>query len=97
MLTNVSRLNVMESDSPQKQMPAPRIFVERTLALIKPDAIHKTDEIEDVILQSGFTILKVCMLRHVASLFYIYISLCSTSELNYLRGELTLSLILVVL
>lgn len=49
----------MESDSPQKQMPEPRIFVERTLALIKPDAIHKTDEIEDVILQSGFTILQV--------------------------------------
>ncbi|XP_016130251.1 nucleoside diphosphate kinase homolog 5-like [Sinocyclocheilus grahami] len=48
----------MEGDSPQKQMPAPRIFVERTLALIKPDAIHKTDEIEDVILQSGFTILQ---------------------------------------
>lgn len=49
----------MESDSPQKQKPEPRIFVERTLALIKPDAIHKTDEIEDVILQSGFTILQV--------------------------------------
>lgn len=49
----------MECDSPQKQMHAPRIFVERTLALIKPDAIHKTDEIEDVILQSGFTVLQV--------------------------------------
>ncbi|XP_043113312.1 nucleoside diphosphate kinase homolog 5 [Puntigrus tetrazona] len=48
----------MESDSLQKLMPAPRIFVERTLALIKPDAVHKTDEIEDVILQSGFTILQ---------------------------------------
>ncbi|KTG39167.1 hypothetical protein cypCar_00000439 [Cyprinus carpio] len=48
----------MESDSPQKQMPAPRIFVERTLALIKPDAIHKTDEIENIILQSGFTVLQ---------------------------------------
>lgn len=49
----------MESDSPQNQMPEPRIFVERTLALIKPDAIDKTDDIEDVILQSGFTILQV--------------------------------------
>lgn len=49
----------MECDSPQKQMHAPLIFVERTLALIKPDAIHKTDEIEDVILQSGFTVLQV--------------------------------------
>ncbi|CAM4616945.1 unnamed protein product [Leuciscus chuanchicus] len=48
----------MDSDSPQKQMPEPRIFVERTLAIIKPDAIYKTDEIEDIILQSGFTILQ---------------------------------------
>lgn len=36
-----------------------RIYVERTLALIKPDAIHKADEIEDVILKSGFFILQV--------------------------------------
>ncbi len=93
----------MESDSPQKQMPAPRIFVERTLALIKPDAIHKTDEIEDVILQSGFTILKVCI-SQTRDTFYIYIyiynvnkTLCSTRKINYLRGELTQSLILVIL
>ncbi|KAI7801620.1 nucleoside diphosphate kinase homolog 5 [Triplophysa rosa] len=49
---------MMDSDSPQKRMPAPRIFVERTLALIKPDAVHKADEIEDIILTSGFTILQ---------------------------------------
>lgn len=49
----------MDSDSPQKRMATPRIFVERTLALIKPDAIHKADEIEDIILKSGFTILQV--------------------------------------
>lgn len=36
-----------------------RIYVERTLALIKPDAIHKAEEIEDVILKSGFIILQV--------------------------------------
>ncbi|XP_029918322.1 nucleoside diphosphate kinase homolog 5 [Myripristis murdjan] len=35
-----------------------RIYVERTLALIKPDAIHKAEEIEDIILKSGFTILQ---------------------------------------
>lgn len=35
------------------------IFVERTLALIKPDAVQKTNEIETVILQHGFTILHV--------------------------------------
>ncbi|XP_077466398.1 nucleoside diphosphate kinase homolog 5-like isoform X2 [Stigmatopora argus] len=36
----------------------PRIYVERTLAIIKPDAIHKSEEIEDIILTSGFTILQ---------------------------------------
>ena len=37
----------------------PAIGVERTLALIKPDAIHKSEEIEEIILESGFTILQV--------------------------------------
>lgn len=37
----------------------PRIYVERTLALVKPDAIHKAEEIEDHILKSGFVILQV--------------------------------------
>ena len=36
-----------------------RIYVERTLALIKPDAIHRSEEIEDVILKSGFAVLQV--------------------------------------
>ncbi|XP_034453858.1 nucleoside diphosphate kinase homolog 5 [Hippoglossus hippoglossus] len=36
----------------------PRIYVERTLALIKPDAIHRSEEIEDVILKSGFAVLQ---------------------------------------
>lgn len=35
------------------------IYVERTLALIKPDAIHKAEEIEDDIIKSGFAILQV--------------------------------------
>ncbi|XP_048883658.1 nucleoside diphosphate kinase homolog 5 isoform X1 [Brienomyrus brachyistius] len=35
-----------------------RVYVERTLALIKPDAIDKADEIEDIILCSGFTVLQ---------------------------------------
>nr|XP_055033468.1 nucleoside diphosphate kinase homolog 5 [Misgurnus anguillicaudatus] len=48
----------MDTDSPEEMMPAPRVYVERTLALIKPDAVHKADEIEDIILQSGFTILQ---------------------------------------
>lgn len=37
-----------------------RIYVERTLAIIKPDAIDKAAEIENIILKSGFTILQVC-------------------------------------
>uniref|UniRef100_A0A3P8W6R4 Nucleoside diphosphate kinase B n=1 Tax=Cynoglossus semilaevis TaxID=244447 RepID=A0A3P8W6R4_CYNSE len=36
----------------------PRVYVERTLAIIKPDAVHKSEEIEDVILKEGFTILQ---------------------------------------
>ncbi|KAM4732678.1 nucleoside diphosphate kinase homolog 5 [Anableps anableps] len=35
-----------------------RIYVERTLAIIKPDVVHKSEEIEDVILKSGFIILQ---------------------------------------
>uniref|UniRef100_A0A3B4TKB7 NME/NM23 family member 5 n=2 Tax=Seriola TaxID=8160 RepID=A0A3B4TKB7_SERDU len=35
-----------------------RIYVERTLAIIKPDAIHESEKIEDVILKSEFTILQ---------------------------------------
>ncbi|KAM4554811.1 nucleoside diphosphate kinase homolog 5 [Odontesthes bonariensis] len=35
-----------------------RIFVERTLAIIKPDVIHKAEEIQDLILRSGFTVLQ---------------------------------------
>jgi nucleoside diphosphate kinase homolog 5 len=34
------------------------IYVQRTLAIIKPDAVHKTEEIEDIIIRTGFTILQ---------------------------------------
>ena len=37
----------------------PHIYVERTLAIIKPDAIEKAKEIEDIILNSGFQIAQV--------------------------------------
>jgi nucleoside diphosphate kinase len=37
----------------------PQLFVEQTLALIKPEAVDKSFEIEDIILRAGFTILKV--------------------------------------
>lgn len=42
-------------------MQPPQIYVERTLAMIKPDALHKADDIEEIILASGFTILSVCI------------------------------------
>jgi hypothetical protein len=37
------------------------IFVERTLALIKPDVVNKANEIETILLQHGFTVLHVCL------------------------------------
>ena len=43
------------------------IYVEQTLAIIKPDAIHKADEIEEMILKHGFAILRVSIAyRHVS-------------------------------
>ena len=43
--------------------PPPAIHIERTLVLVKPDAIHKSDEIEEIILQHGFTILQVGLIK----------------------------------
>uniref|UniRef100_A0A673YJQ1 Nucleoside diphosphate kinase homolog 5 n=1 Tax=Salmo trutta TaxID=8032 RepID=A0A673YJQ1_SALTR len=46
------------------QTPAPRIYVERTLGLIKPDAIHHTEKISlsalGSLLQVGVQILEQC-------------------------------------
>lgn len=39
--------------------PLPRIYVQQTLALVKPDVVYVADQIEDQILNSGFTILQV--------------------------------------
>ncbi|NXQ78744.1 NDK5 kinase, partial [Nyctibius grandis] len=52
-------------------IPEPQIFVERTLALIKPDVVDKEEEIEDVILQSGFLIIQVtdCVPEEITSLY----------------------------
>lgn len=46
----------------QVVMQKPQIYVERTLAIIKPDAVHKTDEIEEQILRAGFAVIQVCLL-----------------------------------
>ena len=46
-------------DDMAPEMEYPKIFVERTLAIVKPDAVVKTEEIQDIILRSGFAILEV--------------------------------------
>jgi hypothetical protein len=62
--TNRQRQNGLEdtlkSDSSILDFSKHGIFVERTLALIKPDVINKANEIETIILNNGFTILQVC-------------------------------------
>lgn len=66
----------MTGDNPEKPlitMEPPNIFLERTLAIIKPDAIHKFEEIEDIILRSGFSVIqkrRVHMTPEQASDFY---------------------------
>ncbi|XP_071957936.1 nucleoside diphosphate kinase homolog 5-like [Antedon mediterranea] len=39
-------------------MEPPQIYVERTLAIIKPDAIESLTDIEEIIKRSGFTIVQ---------------------------------------
>ncbi|OWK12294.1 hypothetical protein Celaphus_00003626 [Cervus elaphus hippelaphus] len=36
-----------------------QIYVEKTLAIIKPDIVDKEEEIQDIILRSGFTIVQI--------------------------------------
>jgi len=44
-----------------ERAPKPTINIEHSLMIIKPDAIQKAHEIEDIILKSGFTIINVCL------------------------------------
>lgn len=63
----------MEEDKSDNITSTPLIFAERTLAMIKPDAVDKAPEIEDIILRSGFTILqkrRVQLTPEQASDFY---------------------------
>ncbi|CAL8263882.1 unnamed protein product [Lota lota] len=46
------------NDSSTVALGCHRIYVEGTLALIKPDVVHLSEEIEAIILKSGFTILQ---------------------------------------
>uniref|UniRef100_A0A1A8ERB9 Nucleoside diphosphate kinase B n=1 Tax=Nothobranchius korthausae TaxID=1143690 RepID=A0A1A8ERB9_9TELE len=41
-----------------RKRPHHRVIVEKTLAVIKPDAFHLADEIENVIVRAGFIILQ---------------------------------------
>jgi hypothetical protein len=47
------------NDSKETSFKLPLLFVEQTLAIIKPEAVEKAVEIEDIIVKSGFTILNV--------------------------------------
>lgn len=54
-----------------------QIYVEKTLAIIKPDIVDKEEEIQDIIIRSGFTIVQVTfgemiMLFSLIHLFYVY-------------------------
>jgi len=62
-----------EEVDPMKEIENKAIFVERTLAIVKPDAMNRYEEIEDIILRSGFTILqkrRIHMTPEQASDFY---------------------------
>jgi nucleoside-diphosphate kinase len=38
----------MTGETENVTMEVPHVYVERTLAIIKPDAAHKSEEIEDI-------------------------------------------------
>ena len=59
----------MEPADRSEGPPPSYIHVEQTLALIKPDAIDKINEIEEIILGEGFSILQV---RTVISTLFIF-------------------------
>jgi nucleoside diphosphate kinase len=84
---------------PLPQTETPQIFVERTLAIIKPDAVHKSEEIEDIILRSGFTILqkrRVHLTPEQASDFYAehYGKLFFPSLVAYMSSGPVLAMVL---
>lgn len=56
----------MPVDQKPELKNSPFIEIGRTLAIIKPDAIDKCDEIEEIIQQHGFTILQVNWLLFVS-------------------------------
>ena len=75
----------------------PSMMVERTLAIIKPDAVDKVEEIVEEIRRNGFNILQVMyftsqgkeevedrqMLGQLPSLYDIYSIICTYSGLQH--------------
>jgi len=57
-----SRVQSPPADISMENDGCPQITVQTTLALIKPDAIDQSEEIEDIILRSGFSVLRVSLL-----------------------------------
>ena len=57
--TNLLKMAENEIEDCSGRAPKPTINIEHTLAIIKPDAMNKADEIVDIILKSGFTIVNV--------------------------------------
>ncbi|XP_053575837.1 nucleoside diphosphate kinase homolog 5 [Bombina bombina] len=51
-------MSVEEQESMEQLVKYPQIFVERTLAILKPQVIHKQEEIEAIILRAGFHIIQ---------------------------------------
>lgn len=61
-----------------------QIYVEKTLAIIKPDIVDKEEEIQDIIIRSGFTIVQVTFGEMIMLFSLIHLSflcLCKCVDL----------------
>lgn len=65
-------------------MPPPQIYIEKTLAIIKPDIVDKEEEIRDIIIRSGFTIVQVISGYDDGVLFSLILSSCLCKYVNCL-------------
>ena len=60
--------------------------VEQTLVLVKPDAVHRADEILDLAQANGFIILQVTSLLYSCCLYIIY-AVGFTSSLKGIKAR----------
>ena len=58
--------------------------LQRTLALVKPDAVDKADEIVESAMQAGFTVLEVRLLTRSAAYCLPYPNIAAQWELFFL-------------